>query len=210
MATYRGARHGWPQVMKRFIDILVSAALILLLSPALVCVAIAIKLTSPGSVLFMQERIGLNKHRFTIYKFRTMVPNAEKLMAKLERFNEMAGPTFKIKQDPRITPIGRFLRRSSVDEIPQLLNVFKGDMRLVGPRPLPVRDYEGFNEDLQRRRLSIKPGITCLWQVNGRSGISFDQWMLLDLQYMDEWSLWLDMKILAMTIPAVLRGYGAA
>ena len=122
----------------------------------------------------------------------------------------MSGPVFKIKNDPRITPIGRFLRRSSIDELPQLFNVLKGDMSLVGPRPLAVRDYEGFNEDWQRRRFSVRPGITCLWQVNGRSSIPFDQWMLLDLQYMDEWSLWLDFKILAKTVPAVIRGAGAA
>jgi len=131
-------------------------------------------------------------------------------MAILEKQNEATGPVFKIKNDPRITPIGKFLRRSSIDELPQLLNVLIGDMSLVGPRPLPVRDYEGFNEDWQRRRFSVKPGITCLWQVNGRSTISFDQWMLLDLQYMDEWSLWLDFKILARTVPAVFRGEGAA
>jgi lipopolysaccharide/colanic/teichoic acid biosynthesis glycosyltransferase len=151
-----------------------------------------------------------DKRRFRICKFRTMVPNAEELMPSLESKNEVTGPVFKIRNDPRITPIGRFLRRGSIDELPQLFNVLKGEMSLVGPRPLPVRDYEGFNEDWQRRRFSIKPGITCLWQVNGRSGISFDQWMLLDLKYMDEWSLWLDLKILAKTVPAVFRGAGAA
>jgi exopolysaccharide biosynthesis polyprenyl glycosylphosphotransferase len=192
------------------LDILVSAACLILFSPTLIVAAIAIKLTSPGPIFFMQERIGLNKRRFKIFKFRTMVPNAEKLMAKLEVHNEASGPVFKIKNDPRITPIGKFLRKSSIDELPQLLNVLYGDMSLVGPRPLPVRDYEGFNEDWQRRRFSVKPGITCLWQVNGRSGISFNQWMLLDLQYMDEWSLWLDFKILAKTVPAVFRGAGAA
>ena len=139
-----------------------------------------------------------------------MVPDAEKLMAALEKDNEASGPVFKMKNDPRITRLGRALRKSSIDELPQLFNVLKGDMSLVGPRPLPVRDYEGFNEDWQRRRFSVKPGITCLWQVNGRSGISFDEWMLLDLQYMDEWSLWLDLKILAKTVPAVIKGEGAA
>jgi lipopolysaccharide/colanic/teichoic acid biosynthesis glycosyltransferase len=139
-----------------------------------------------------------------------MVPNAEKMMAQLEQQNEVSGPVFKIKKDPRITPIGRLLRSTSVDELPQLFNVLKGDMSLVGPRPLPLRDYEGFSDDWQRRRFSVRPGITCLWQVNGRSSIPFEQWMKLDLQYMDEWSLWLDLKILARTIPAVLKGSGAA
>jgi len=210
IATHTGAWEGLPLLVKRCLDITISALLLLLLTPVLIGAALAIKLTSAGPIFFMQERIGLSKRRFRIYKFRTMVPNAEKLMAKLEARNEARGPVFKIRNDPRITPIGRFLRRSSIDELPQLLNVLKGDMSLVGPRPLPVRDYEGFNKDWQRRRFSVKPGITCLWQVNGRSGISFDQWMLLDLQYMDEWSLWLDFKILAKTVPAVLKGEGAA
>ncbi len=210
IATYAGAGEGWPLFVKRGLDIAISTVLLLLLSPVLIGVALAIKLTSPGPIFFQQERIGLNKRRISVYKFRTMIPNAEKLMAKFEAHNEVSGPVFKIRNDPRITPIGRFLRRSSIDELPQLLNVLKGDMSLVGPRPLPVRDYEGFNKDWQRRRFSVKPGITCLWQVNGRSSISFDQWMLLDLQYMDEWSLWLDFKILAKTVPAVLKGAGAA
>ena len=210
IATYAGSTHGWPQVVKRLIDIVVSATLLLFLLPVLIATAIAIKISSPGPVLFLQDRIGLNKRRFKIYKFRTMVPGADKLIDGLLKMNETDGPTFKMKSDPRITPIGRFLRKSSLDELPQLLNVLKGDMSLVGPRPLPVRDYRGFNEDWQRRRFSIKPGITCLWQINGRSGISFNQWMILDLQYLDEWSLWLDMKILLRTVPAVLKGSGAA
>jgi exopolysaccharide biosynthesis polyprenyl glycosylphosphotransferase len=210
IATYTGAAELWPATLKRTLDIAIGACALLLASPIMVIAAIGIKLTSPGPILFSQERIGLNKRRFRILKFRTMVPNAEELMAVVEKDNEMTGPVFKIANDPRITPIGKFLRKSSIDELPQLLNVMKGDMSLVGPRPLPVRDYEGFNEDWQRRRFSVKPGITCLWQVNGRSGISFDQWMRLDLQYMDEWSLWLDLKILAKTVPAVFRGAGAA
>jgi exopolysaccharide biosynthesis polyprenyl glycosylphosphotransferase len=210
IATYTDAGQLGPRTIKRAIDIGVAALALLLLSPVLVLAAIAIKLTSPGPVFFFQERIGLNKRRFKIFKFRTMVPGAERMQASLEARNEVSGPVFKMRNDPRITPIGKLLRRSSVDELPQLLNVLAGDMSLVGPRPLPVRDYEGFNEDWQRRRFSVKPGITCLWQINGRSGISFDQWMLLDLQYMDEWSLWLDLKILAKTVPAVLRGAGAA
>jgi exopolysaccharide biosynthesis polyprenyl glycosylphosphotransferase len=210
IATYTGNNEMWPRTAKRLIDMAVSAGALLALSPILIAVAIGIKLTSPGPIFFLQERIGINKRRFKIFKFRTMVPNAERLIGNLEKQNEMSGPVFKIKNDPRITPIGKFLRRSSLDELPQLINVLKGDMSLVGPRPLPVRDYEGFNEDWQRRRFSVKPGITCLWQVGGRSGISFNQWMLLDLQYMDEWSLWLDFKILAKTVPAVLKGEGAA
>lgn len=210
IATFTRAGEGWPVAAKRTLDVMVSALLLVLLSPVLVAAAIAIKLSSAGPVFFLQERIGLNKRKFRIYKLRTMVANAEKLQAALERRNEVSGPVFKIKEDPRITPVGKFLRRSSIDELPQLFNVLKGNMSLVGPRPLPVRDYAGFSEDWQRRRFSVKPGITCLWQVNGRNGIPFEQWMLLDLQYMDEWSLWLDLKILAKTLPAVLRGAGAA
>jgi exopolysaccharide biosynthesis polyprenyl glycosylphosphotransferase len=210
IATYTGASRLWPRTVKRMLDVTVAGLALMALSPVLLLAVLAIKFTSPGPIFFLQERIGINKRRFNIFKFRTMLPNAEKMIAVLEKKNEASGPVFKIKNDPRITPIGKFLRRSSIDELPQLLNVLTGDMSLVGPRPLPLRDYEGFNEDWQRRRFSVKPGITCLWQVNGRSGISFDQWMLLDLQYMDEWSLWLDLKILAKTVPAVLRGAGAA
>ncbi len=211
IASRTGPGEGWPLAVKRTLDIAISSTLLLMLAPLLIAVAVAIKLTSPGPVLFLQERVGVNKRRFKIFKFRTMVLDAELLMSSLERKNEVSGPVFKIWNDPRVTSIGRFLRRSSIDELPQLINVLRGDMSLVGPRPLPLRDYEGFSEeDWQRRRFSVKPGITCLWQVNGRSGVSFDQWMLLDLQYMDEWSLWLDLKILARTVPAVFRGSGAA
>ncbi len=195
---------------KRGLDIFVSGMLIVLLSPVLLAAAIAIWATSPGPALFVQKRLGLNKRRFEIYKFRTMVVDAEKKMREIQHLNEVSGPVFKIKNDPRITRVGRFLRRTSIDELPQLFNVFKGDMSLVGPRPLPVRDYEGFSEDWQRRRFSVRPGITCLWQVRGRSSIPFEQWMELDLQYIDGWSLWLDLRILLETIPAVLRGSGAA
>jgi exopolysaccharide biosynthesis polyprenyl glycosylphosphotransferase len=210
VATYTGSSEFWPQALKRMLDIILTVPAILALSPLFIFVAVVIKVTSDGDVFFLQERMGVNKRRFHILKFRTMVPNAEGLITGLESQNEMSGPVFKIRNDPRITPIGRLLRRSSIDELPQLFNVLRGDMSLVGPRPLPVRDYQGFSEDWQRRRFSVKPGITCLWQVNGRNGISFDQWMLLDLKYMDEWSLWLDLKILAQTVPAVLRGSGAA
>jgi exopolysaccharide biosynthesis polyprenyl glycosylphosphotransferase len=201
---------GWPIVAKRILDFTISSILITLLFPALLIVAILIKLTSPGPVLFTQKRLGLNKRRFNIYKFRSMALDAEKRMRAIEHLNEVSGPVFKVKNDPRITPIGRFLRKTSIDELPQLFNVLTGDMSLVGPRPLPVRDYEGFNEDWQRRRFIVKPGITCLWQVRGRSSIPFEKWMELDLQYIDKWSLWLDFQILLLTIPAVLRGSGAA
>lgn len=144
-----------------------------------------------------------------MYKFRTMVPGAEKKLADLEDLNEASGPVFKLKADPRIAPMGKFLRKTSFDELPQLFNVLKGDMSLVGPRPLPIRDYEGFELDWQRRRISVRPGITCLWQINGRSSIPFDRWMEMDMQYIDMWSLWLDLKILLRTIPAVLKGSGA-
>jgi lipopolysaccharide/colanic/teichoic acid biosynthesis glycosyltransferase len=139
-----------------------------------------------------------------------MVQDAEKKQAELEQMNEVAGPVFKIKNDPRLTRLGRFLRKTSIDELPQLFNVLKGDMSLVGPRPLPVRDYEGFDDDWHRRRFSVRPGITCLWQIDGRSAIPFEKWMELDMEYIDQWSLWMDFKILAKTIPAVIKGAGAA
>jgi len=210
IAAYSGQQNDWPWLAKRTLDIVGSSLLLLLSSPLLMIVALSIKLTSKGPAFFLQERVGLNKRRFMIYKFRTMVSGAERAIRQLEQQNEMSGPVFKIRNDPRITPIGKLLRRTSIDELPQLLNVLKGDMSLVGPRPLPLRDYQGFSEDWQRRRFSTRPGITCLWQVNGRNSISFEQWMKLDIQYLDEWSFWLDLKILARTIPAVLKGTGAA
>jgi exopolysaccharide biosynthesis polyprenyl glycosylphosphotransferase len=202
--------YGWPAVLKRAIDIIVSASVLILLAPLFVLVAVLIKLGSDGPALFAQKRVGLNKRRFRMYKFRTMVANAEALQAELESRNEVSGPVFKIKDDPRITRVGRFLRKASIDELPQLFNVLKGDMSLVGPRPLPVRDYEGFDQDWQRRRFSVRPGVTCLWQISGRSSIGFNDWMDLDMCYIDQWSLWLDVKILARTIPAVIKGTGAA
>lgn len=201
--------NAWGSMIKRVTDAVVSAVLLLALAPVFFIVALLIRLTSKGPVFFRQTRIGYGKRPFEILKFRTMVSDAEKLMAQVEHLNETKGPTFKLKNDPRITPLGRFLRKSSLDEIPQLINVFRGDMSLVGPRPLPVRDYEGFTKDWHRRRFSVKPGITCLWQVMGRSSISFDEWMALDMRYIDQWSVWLDIKILFQTIPAVFRGSGA-
>jgi exopolysaccharide biosynthesis polyprenyl glycosylphosphotransferase len=207
---YTPGLDGWPGAIKRGLDIFVSLAVLLLLAPVLLITALLIKMTSAGPVLFVQKRLGFNKRRFNVYKFRTMVVDAESRMGEVEHLNEVTGPVFKIKNDPRITTVGKFLRKTSIDELPQLLNVVKGEMSLVGPRPLPVRDYEGFSKDWQRRRFSVRPGITCLWQINGRSSIPFEQWMELDLQYIDKWSLWLDLEILVRTIPAVLKGSGAA
>jgi exopolysaccharide biosynthesis polyprenyl glycosylphosphotransferase len=201
---------GWPMVCKRLLDICVSSLLLLLLAPVFLLVAVLIKLDGSGPVFFAQDRVGLNKRRFRIYKFRTMVGDAEKKQSELETLNEADGPVFKIKDDPRITAVGKYLRKASVDELPQLLNVLKGDMSLVGPRPLPLRDYRGFDQDWVRRRFSVRPGITCLWQVNGRSSLSFKEWMELDLHYIDHWSFWLDVKLIAKTIPAVWKGVGAA
>jgi exopolysaccharide biosynthesis polyprenyl glycosylphosphotransferase len=201
---------GWPAIIKWALDFTVSLVLVVFLSPLFLITALLIKLTSPGTVFFVQERLGLNKRRFKIYKFRTMTADAESRMKEVEHLNEVSGPVFKIKNDPRITTIGKFLRSTSIDELPQLFNVLKGDISLVGPRPMAVRDYEGFNEDWQRRRFSVRPGITCLWQVLGRNSIPFEQWMELDLQYIDRWSLWLDFQILMKTIPAVLKGSGAS
>jgi len=210
ITNYTGVAESWPVLVKRGLDIVVSAILLVLLAPLLLLVAILIKVTSPGPVLFIQNRVGYNKRRFKVYKFRTMTPGAEHKIKELEHLNEVSGPVFKIKNDPRITPVGKLLRKTSIDELPQLFNVLKGDMSLVGPRPLPERDYAGFNQDWQRRRFSVRPGITCLWQINGRSSIAFDKWMQLDLEYIDRWSLWLDFEILLRTIPAVLKGSGAA
>jgi lipopolysaccharide/colanic/teichoic acid biosynthesis glycosyltransferase len=173
-------------------------------------IAALVKTTSPGPVFFRQIRMGLNKRQFTIYKFRTMVSDAEQLQDRLLSMNEMTGPVFKINQDPRVTPLGRVLRKTSIDELPQLFNVLKGNMSLVGPRAMSLRDYKLFDQDWQRRRFSVKPGITCLWQIQGRNSVPFEKWMELDMQYIDKWSLWLDFKILVQTVPAVLRGTGAA
>jgi exopolysaccharide biosynthesis polyprenyl glycosylphosphotransferase len=200
----------WQFLTKRFLDFSLSLVSIAILAPLFLLTALLIKLTSRGRVFFIQERIGLNKRRFRLFKFRSMVADAEMRQHELEHLNEVSGPVFKVKNDPRLTRVGKVLRKTSIDELPQLFNVLKGDMSLVGPRPLPLRDYNGFSEDWQRRRFSVRPGITCLWQINGRSSIPFRKWMELDMQYIDRWSLWMDFKILAKTIPAVLKGAGAA
>src|SRR5215831_7855744 len=200
---------GWPFLFKRVVDIVLSLISLVMLSPLFLVVGLLIKMTSSGPVFFAQRRVGLNKREFTMFKFRTMVHNAEQIQERLAHLNEMTGPAFKIKKDPRVTPLGRILRKTSIDELPQLFNVLRGDMSLVGPRAMSVRDYRLFSEDWQRRRFSVPPGITCLWQVCGRNNVPFEQWMLLDMQYIDKWSLWLDFKILAQTIPAVIKGVGA-
>lgn len=199
----------WRVAVKRAIDFFGAFTLIVLLSPVMLVSALAVHWTSPGPVVFRQTRIGLNKRPFSLLKFRTMVQDAEARQAALEARNEASGPVFKIRKDPRITPLGSFLRRTSLDELPQLFNVLKGEMSLVGPRPLPCRDVAGFREDWQRRRFSVLPGITCLWQLSGRSDVSFERWMALDMQYIDQWSLRLDMDILVKTALVVLRGEGA-
>jgi exopolysaccharide biosynthesis polyprenyl glycosylphosphotransferase len=210
LTLHTGGMEGYTVIVKRFLDIITSLAMIIVLSPLYIITALLIKITSPGPVCFAQERLGVNKRIFRMIKFRTMFPDAENRQAALEHLNEASGPVFKIKNDPRITPIGKFLRKASIDELPQLFNVLKGDMSLVGPRPLPVRDYKRFDQDWHRRRFSVRPGITCLWQISGRSAISFNRWMELDMEYIDNWSLWLDLKILLGTIPAVLKGSGAS
>jgi exopolysaccharide biosynthesis polyprenyl glycosylphosphotransferase len=209
ISVYTGAMGGWPIVAKRIFDLVASLLLIGLLGPLIILIACLIKVSSPGPIFFCQERIGLNKRRFWMYKFRTMIPDAENKMAELEHLNEVSGPVFKIRNDPRVTPLGRILRKTSLDELPQLINVLQGDMSLVGPRPLPVRDYNGFSKDWQRRRFSVPPGITCFWQISGRSNISFDEWMHLDMQYIDQWKFGLDLNILIKTIPAVFTKKGA-
>jgi exopolysaccharide biosynthesis polyprenyl glycosylphosphotransferase len=204
-----GGITGWPALAKSLLDRGLAAAGLLLLSPLLAAVAIAVRLDSPGPALYVQERIGLNKRRFRLLKFRTMVVGADARRRELEATNETAGPAFKMRRDPRVTRVGRYLRKYSIDELPQLVNVLAGDMSLVGPRPLPVRDCEGFTTDWHRRRFSVRPGLSCLWQISGRSTIGFEDWMRLDMQYIDQWSLWLDAKIMARTVVSVLKGDGA-
>jgi exopolysaccharide biosynthesis polyprenyl glycosylphosphotransferase len=200
----------WPRAIKMMLDTVGSFSLLLALSWMFALIALLIKFTSPGPVLFRQQRSGINGRPFTIYKFRTMVTNAEQLKHELAAMNEMTGPVFKVTNDPRVTRVGKFLRKYSLDEFPQLFNVLRGEMSLVGPRPLPVDEVRRFNDLAHRRRLSVKPGLTCLWQISGRSNVTdFRDWVRLDLEYIDNWSLWLDLKILWGTLPAVLAGTGA-
>ncbi len=205
-----GAIGDQAHLIKRIIDMMIALPSLILLSPFFVLIALCIHLTSPGPILFIQKRLGFNKRPFNLYKFRSMIQDAEAMLPSLEPLNEATGAAFKITNDPRLTRLGKFLRKTSLDELPQLFNVLKGDMSLVGPRPIQFRDFEIFYHDSHRRRFSVRPGLTCLWQVNGRSKLTFEQWMELDLQYIDKWTLWLDLKILFKTIPAVMKGTGAA
>jgi exopolysaccharide biosynthesis polyprenyl glycosylphosphotransferase len=196
-------------LIKRSIDFMFSAVSIILLLPFMVLIALAVKVDSPGPVFFRQQRVGLRKRRFEMLKFRSMFEGSEEKIQALEHLNEAAGPIFKITDDPRITAVGRFLRQTSLDELPQLFNILKGEMSLVGPRPMSLRDVALFDQSIQRKRFSVKPGLTCLWQISGRSNLPFSKWLELDLQYIESWNLMLDFKILLKTIPAVLSGEGA-
>jgi exopolysaccharide biosynthesis polyprenyl glycosylphosphotransferase len=200
----------WALMVKSAFDRTAAFFGLLVLSPLLLAVALVIKLTSPGPAVFTQRRAGRHGRPFTMYKFRSMSSNAEMQRDELVRFNVMSGPVFKLEDDPRVTRFGRWLRRTSIDELPQLLNVLRGDMSLVGPRPLPVYEVEKFESTAHRRRLSMRPGLTCLWQVRGRNKVTdFSDWVRMDLEYIDNWSLALDFGILLRTAPVVLFGLGA-
>lgn len=211
MLVFRSAPEAsWQALAKQIIDFV--GALVLLIFGLIIMIpaALIIRITSPGPVLFRQQRAGINGRPFNMLKFRSMVNNAEQLKQELAQLNEMSGPVFKVTNDPRITPFGRFMRKWSIDELPQLFNVLRGDMSLVGPRPLPVDEVERFDDRAHRRRLSVKPGLTCLWQVSGRNNVrDFKDWVRLDLEYIDNWTIWLDLKILVRTVPVVLTGAGA-
>jgi exopolysaccharide biosynthesis polyprenyl glycosylphosphotransferase len=211
MVFHTGPETQWPLILKQALDFIGGLLLLLVAGPLFMLpAAIAIKRTSPGPIFFRQRRAGLNGKPFVMYKFRSMVTNAEQLKQELAVLNEMSGPVFKVTDDPRVTRVGRFLRKSSIDELPQLFNVLKFEMSLVGPRPLPVDEVKRFDDRAHRRRLSVKPGLTCTWQVSGRSDVKdFKEWVRMDLEYIDNWSLWLDNKILWRTFWVVLLGKGA-
>ena len=210
LVTYASVPARLAQLMlKRLADLTIASLLLLLLAPVIGAVSLVILLLYGRPVLFRQLRVGLNGRRFTLFKFRTMEVGAEARRGELEHLNEMDGPAFKIRRDPRVTPLGRFLRRTSLDELPQLWNVLIGEMSLVGPRPLVEWEVARL-ERWQRRRLSMRPGLTCLWQVEGRNDLDWNRWVELDMQYIDTWSPWLDFKILLRTIPAVVSGRGAS
>ena len=197
------------EVTKRIIDIVGSFTGLILLSPLILIVSMLIKLESKGEVIFKQKRVGLNGKEFYMYKFRSMVINAEELKEQLESQNEMSGPMFKIKDDPRITKVGKFIRKTSIDELPQLINVIKGDMSLVGPRPSLPKEVEKF-EQWMMERLEVKPGLTCIWQISGRNNIDFEDWMKLDIKYVRERSFKLDMKLILKTVLVLLGDKNAS
>lgn len=197
------------RLVKRAIDVVVAAAGLIALAPLFLLLALLVKASSPGPVFYEWRVLGRHARPFRGYKFRTMVQDADTMKPAMAGHNEMTGPAFKMRNDPRVTPVGRWLRRYSLDELPQLWSVLKGDMSLVGPRPPGPHEFVHYRP-WQRGKLAVTPGITCTWQVNGRADITdFDEWMRLDLQYIREWSLWLDLKLLARTLPAVIRGRGA-
>jgi exopolysaccharide biosynthesis polyprenyl glycosylphosphotransferase len=211
MLVFRSAPEvSWALLIKDIFDRVVALIVLLVMAIPMATAALIIRITSPGPVIFRQRRAGKYGKPFVMYKFRSMTDDAEMRRAELEPFNQMSGPVFKVESDPRITRFGGWLRRTSFDELPQLLNVLMGDMSLVGPRPLPLYEVEKFENTAQRRRLSVKPGLTCLWQISGRNQVrDFRDWVRLDLDYIDRWSLALDFKILLRTIPAVIMGLGA-
>jgi len=194
--------------IKQILDVIISTVLLVVLLPVFICLAILVKVTSKGPAFFKWCVIGKDGKPFTGYKFRTMIPNADYLKTSLLKSNEMTGPVFKMKYDPRITKVGKFLRKYSLDELPQLWSVLKGEMSLVGPRPAGPKEWSQY-EEWQKRKLSVTPGMTCLWQINGRNEVhEFDEWVKMDLEYIDNWNLLLDFKILLKTIPTVLKGTG--
>jgi lipopolysaccharide/colanic/teichoic acid biosynthesis glycosyltransferase len=202
------ARPGWYHAVKRGLDVVLALAILLLTAPLVLAAMLAIVAVSGGSPIYRQDRVGQGGRRFRMFKLRTMVRGAHAMLPELRKFNEADGPVFKMRDDPRLHRVGAFLRRTSIDELPNFLNVLLGEMSIVGPRPpLPeeVAHYDGY----ALRRLVVKPGVTCLWQISGRSDLSFEAWMALDNAYIDHWSPWLDLAIVAKTVPAVLRGVGA-
>ncbi|MFL5321137.1 MAG: sugar transferase [Myxococcaceae bacterium] len=199
----------YEEALKRLFDMIVSTAALVLLSPLLLTVALLVKLTSRGPIFFKQQRIGLHGRPFNMLKFRSMVVNADAMKDQLAAMNEQRGPVFKMKNDPRVTAVGRFIRKYSIDELPQIINVLRGEMSIVGPRP-PVPKEVVQYEPWQRRRLSVRPGLTCIWQVSGRNQITFDEWMKMDMQYIDHWSLGRDLSLVLQTVPVVVTGRGAS
>lgn len=203
------AQHELSLIVKRLFDIFAVTLSLPILIPLFLILSLAVRLDSPGPIFFVQQRVGLRKRLFPMLKFRSMVVDAEAKLKEIEHLNEAEGPIFKIAKDPRVTRVGAFMRKTSLDELPQLINVLLGHMTIVGPRPMSIRDVELFDRGIQRKRFSVRPGLTCLWQISGRSNLPFEKWLELDLAYIDNWSLGLDFKILFKTIPVILKGDGA-